>query len=242
MRTLNQKTERTGPATIGTKLEQLNTAKDEGRITEEGYNNQVKQLLRKQWKDNITESDRQIEKDVSKKFTNWQFQGGRFQDLKDIDQVEQVIKDFLNDKPITGNILTNRLPKFVQTKLNPNAVMSKDKILEITQRTLREILGAQFTEKEGELIMSRAWNENLPAKELAKRAQKMVAILRAKQNQLNEGYQYWRTEKIDIENLSYKPARSILGFEQQDFMTADDFLETLDLDQQSELSGTRVLL
>lgn len=242
VRTLNEKTERTGPATIGTKLRELSTARDEGRITGEGYKNQVKQLLRNQWISNITESDKQIEKDVAKKFTNWQFQGGRFQDLADINQVEQVIQDFVNDRPITGNILTNRLPKFVQTKLNPNAVMSKDKILEITQRTLREILGAQFTEKEGELIMSRAWNENLPAKELAKRAQKMVAILRAKQNQLNEGYQYWRTEKIDIENLSYKPARSILGFEQQDFMTADDFLETLDLDQQSELSGTRVLL
>ena len=231
VRTLNQKTERTGPATIGTKLEQLNTAKDEGRITEEGYNNQVKQLLRKQWKDNITESDRQIEKDVSKKFTNWQFQGGRFQDLKDIDQVEQVIKDFLNDKPITGNILTNRLPKFLRTKLNPDSVMSEDRILEITQRTLREILGAQFTEKEGQLIMDRAWRKDLPAKELAKRAQKMIAVLKAKQRQLNEGYDYWRTEQINIEDLFYKPARSILGFEQRDGMSAEEFIESLNLNE-----------
>ena len=123
------------------------------------------------------------------------------------------------------------MPKFIRAKLDPDAVMSEDRILEITQRTLREILGAQFTEKEGQLIMDRAWRKDLPAKELAKRAQKMIAVLKAKQRQLNEGYDYWRTEQINIEDLFYKPARSILGFEQRDGMSAEEFIESLNLNE-----------
>ena len=85
------------------------------------------------------------------------------------------------------------------------------------------------------------WDPALGQDVLLKRAKRMVGVLKAKQSELNRAYAYWRKEELDIDNLFIKPARSMVGYEQQDFMTADDFLKTIAIDQpQSGISGRLV--
>ena len=233
--------ERAGPAGLPKKLRELRNSLESGVITQKGYNNQVKMLLKAGFKENLTEAENQTDKEMAKQFTSWGTKGGRFQDISDIDQIDQVIQAMMDGKDLTGNFLTRMLPQPLEAVMSKDKVMAEQDILSIVQRNLRAILGAQFTENEAKRIMERAWDPALGQDVLLKRAKRMVGVLKAKQSELNRAYAYWRKEELDIDNLFIKPARSMVGYEQQDFMTADDFLKTIAIDQpQSGISGRLV--
>jgi hypothetical protein len=72
-------------------------------------------------------------------------------------------KERLKDEQLTGpwiGMAPDRLLNF----LNPDAVDIRDTVQEVAQRSLREVLGAQFAEKEGEKLIARAYNQALPEK------------------------------------------------------------------------------
>jgi hypothetical protein len=50
------------------------------------------------------------------------------------------------------------LPNSVQSLLAPDAVLTRDQVRTAIQQSLRAVLGAQFTQKEGESMMERAFN------------------------------------------------------------------------------------
>ena len=79
---------------------------------------------------------------------------------------------------------------------NPEAVDAQELVEEVVQRNLRIVLGAQFTEKEGERLIQRAYNRKLPASMNAARVRRLSQLLegRAQQMQsLNEHVQQNRT-------------------------------------------------
>src|SRR5690606_8783450 len=51
---------------------------------------------------------------------------------------------------------------------------TKEKVEEVVQRNLRVILGAQFTEKEGERLISRAYNPRLSEAENKARVDRLI--------------------------------------------------------------------
>ena len=53
-------------------------------------------------------------------------------------------------------------PNVVLSTINPEAVNIRERIEETVQRNLKAVLGAQFTEKEGERLIARAFNPMLP--------------------------------------------------------------------------------
>ena len=61
--------------------------------------------------------------------------------------------------------------------INPDAENAKEMVQEVVQRNLKTILGAQFAQKEGEQLISRAYNPMLPpdvnSRRLAKLYQQM---------------------------------------------------------------------
>ena len=58
--------------------------------------------------------------------------------------------------PIVGNV-----PDFVGGFINPEAINTREQVQEVAQRNLRLVLGAQFTEKEGERLIQRVFNPRL---------------------------------------------------------------------------------
>lgn len=77
------------------------------------------------------------------------------------------------------------LPKSVRDVVMPQSAAVEDEVRGAVQEVLRKTLGAQFTEKEGEAVMARAYNPRLPREENVKRvmaeAQKMRSAARQKQ-------------------------------------------------------------
>jgi hypothetical protein len=64
-------------------------------------------------------------------------------------------------------------PDLLLAMTNPQALQSREQVEEVVQRNLRAVLGAQFTEKEGERLIARAYNTKLPPEENAKRLRRL---------------------------------------------------------------------
>ena len=96
----------------------------------------------------------------------------------------EAVANGTSEAQLTGPLVA-RLPGFAKPLFNPAAVAVRESVEEIVQRNLRLVLGAQFTEKEGERLIARAYNENLSEAENAKRVSRLMKQLgdaaRAKQ-------------------------------------------------------------
>ena len=68
---------------------------------------------------------------------------------------------------------------FVRSIMNPNAQDAKDRVEQVVQRSLRETLGAQFTEAEGARLIARAYNPMLPPEKNAARLKSLMMALQS---------------------------------------------------------------
>jgi hypothetical protein len=101
----------------------------------------------------------------------WQSGGG--QDMvAQVAQLKPVIEALEAGKPITG-ISVAVQPDLLLAMTNPEALQTRELVEEVVQRNLRAVLGAQFTEKEGDRLISRAFNPKLPPEENAKRVRRL---------------------------------------------------------------------
>jgi hypothetical protein len=104
----------------------------------------------------------------------YQWESGGGQDMvSQIAQLKPVIAALEAGQPITG-IRTAIQPDLLLALTNPKAVGAKEAVAEVVQRNLRVILGAQFTEKEGKMLMDRAYNPALPPEENARRVRRLL--------------------------------------------------------------------
>ncbi len=109
-------------------------------------------------------------------------QGGAQDTAKQLSQLSDVSRALKDPKAnLTGPTLGN-VPDTVKSYTNPQSVAMRERVEEVVQRSLRSILGAQFTEKEGERLIARAYNPRLSEKENAVRVDRLLT-------QLQQAYQ-----------------------------------------------------
>lgn len=119
----------------------------------------------------LTPGQKKLDEKAADDIFQWQSGGG--QDMAaQIAQLKPVIADLEAGKPITG-IGVAVQPDLLLAMTNPRALQNREAVEEVVQRNLRVILGAQFTEKEGERLISRAFNPKLPPAENAKRVRRL---------------------------------------------------------------------
>lgn len=119
----------------------------------------------------LTPGQKSRDQDAGKDIYLWDTGGG--QDMvAQLAQLKPVIEALESGQPITG-IRTAIQPDLLLAITNPKALQAREAVEEVVQRNLRLILGAQFTEKEGERLISRAFNPKLPPEENAKRVRKL---------------------------------------------------------------------
>ena len=99
---------------------------------------------------------------------------GGFADItKQIGQLKSVSAKLAESDSLTGPWI-GAVPNWLQAFVNPKAVAAKEDVEEVVQRNLRLILGAQFTEKEGERLIARAYNPRLGEAENKKRVDRLI--------------------------------------------------------------------
>jgi len=104
---------------------------------------------------------------------------GGFEDAqKGIQQLKEAAS-LLKKKNLTGPII-GYTPDPILSMVNPDAISTREAVQEIVQRNLRLVLGPQFTAKEGELLLDRAYNPKLSEEENQKRINRIVTQIEAK--------------------------------------------------------------
>ena len=132
---------------------------------------------------NLTPGQLAVDKAFADEFVAWQAVGG-FADVdKNIDQLENVITALESGENITGSVgfglTVGDQPRRILARTNPNALNTLEQVEEVVQRNLRLILGAQFTEKEGERLIARAYNPNLEESDNLPRVRRLMKSLKA---------------------------------------------------------------
>jgi hypothetical protein len=74
---------------------------------------------------------------------------------------------------LTGAII-GQMPDFIMAFLNPKAIDTREAIEAVVQRNLKAVLGGQFTEREGEKLIKRAYNPTLSREINAKRLRILI--------------------------------------------------------------------
>lgn len=125
-----------------------------------------------------------------KEYSEFRAGGGSANLKKNIGLLESAVGDLKSGKVKTGG-MTGFLGNDVQDVINPQVSIARDKIRAAIQGTLKQVLGAQFTEKEGEAIFNRAFNPRLSNEENARRVQAELDSLKEMANAKEEATKYF---------------------------------------------------
>ena len=86
--------------------------------------------------------------------------GGKSDAIKLINQLESVSGALASGKNITGPAI-GAMPDFLRAVVAPSATQNLELAQEVAARNLKEILGGQFAQKEGENLLARVYNPSL---------------------------------------------------------------------------------
>ena len=114
-----------------------------------------------------------VDKEFAKDFVEWRVRGGSADAFKQIGQLEQALDNLESGQNLTGPI-AGLTPDVALNVFNSEAINTEELVTEVVQRNLRVVLGAQFTEKEGERLIKRAYNRNLEEAVNAKRVKRLI--------------------------------------------------------------------
>lgn len=115
-------------------------------------------------------------------------QGGAADATKNIEELRGAHRALSKSDMKTGPII-GLVPKIVRDVFLPKASATQEAVESTVQRSLRQILGPQFTAKEGENLLARVYNPRLPEEINAARVARLI-------EQLDRAYQ----EKIKAAN------------------------------------------
>ena len=152
-----------------------NASQTHGQLTDDAMNMLRHELLEKQRDDTnayrmaslqnkqggMGEAQKAVERSFGKLYAE-DFIGGKIHDReKIVNQLGDVLTELRAPGNQSGSKLFAKAPKFAQDMFWEEETDRKERVEDVIQRNLREVLGAQFTEKEGERLISRAYNPAL---------------------------------------------------------------------------------
>lgn len=124
-----------------------------------------------------SEGQKALDKAFAKDYNDFVAQGGAAGLARKLKDVDDSIK-LLEKTDSASGPLIGTLPKAFRDVVTPEGSSIQDRLEGVVQETLRQTLGAQFTEKEGERILARTFNPRLSEKENARRARVILNELK----------------------------------------------------------------
>ena len=115
---------------------------------------------------------KKVDEDYAARYNEWTESVGA--DTKgNVVKLQEVLRALKSGKKLTGSVIGS-MPDFINKFLNPDVTQAREAVESVVQRNLKAILGAQFTEKEGERLISRAYNPKLSPQMNAQRLEILV--------------------------------------------------------------------
>lgn len=127
---------------------------------------------RKGWDEQVADA---FDKEGAKLAMEWLAEGKRADVAKSVDQLREARAMLESGADnLSGPFVGSWVGQAAAPVFNPESVATKEAIEEVVQRNLRLILGAQFTEREGQRLIDRAFNVKLQEPENAKRVGRLL--------------------------------------------------------------------
>lgn len=121
----------------------------------------------------LTVGQKAADESFAKDAADYYYGGGKASVEKNIALLNSAIDELRTNPDLTGGIST-RLPVLgsdtAQDTINPKMAAVRDQIRGAIQGTLKQVLGGQYTEREGQAIFNRAFNPRLSTQENVARA------------------------------------------------------------------------
>ena len=159
-------------------------------------------------------------------FTNWNLTGGFAVAKENIGKINDVLQ-VLAEKNVTGKY-TGLQPKWMRSFTNPDSVSIEDDIESIIFQSLKQTLGAQFTENEAKRLIQTSFNIRLDEKVNIKRLERMRDKILAMAKAKEKAAQYFKENNGDMSDYD---AQVDFGFDNDSNetlqnATMDDLLES----------------
>lgn len=140
---------------------------------------------------NLSKGQEAVDRKFADDYVEFKASGGFADVQKGIEQVGGVLQQLESGQQNLTGPVVGRVGDTMRSVFNPEAQAAKDAVEEVVQRNLRLVLGAQFTEKEGERLISRAYNPALSESENAKRLRRLVGQIQTAAQAKQEAAQYF---------------------------------------------------
>lgn len=168
----------------------------------------------------LSPGQKKMDEKFAETFLQWEMGGQRGDAFKGLSQLREVSGQLGPESGLTGKKFSV-IPEGARSVMTPEAQNASELVSEVVQRNLRVILGAQFTEKEGERLIARAYNIELPPELNQKRLNRLIISMEDAVKAKEDAAAYFR------ENETLKGWKGKL-FTMSDFDAALDDTSAID--------------
>lgn len=134
------------------------------------------------------------DKEYGKVYAQWAGEGGYAGVEKQLGGLQNAISALKADPSLTGSWV-EKLPggssSAVLARVKPEAFAIQQAVEQAIQNTLKSSLGSQFTAKEGEQLLARAYDPRLSAEENIKKVQAVIQEIETKARRMEESAKYF---------------------------------------------------
>ena len=141
---------------------------------------------------NLTAGQKKVDENYATQY--FEYMKGSADTEKQLDQLGLALNTLqtTKDGSITGKRVAALDASGKLAYVDPEAQAVYDQVTEVVQRNLRLVLGAQFTEKEGERLIARAYNPALGQEENARRVKALMTQIQTAHQSQKQMAQYFR--------------------------------------------------
>ena len=139
----------------------------------------------------LTPAQKKVDETFANEYVDWS-KGGMADVEKNLSQLLDVNRALASGDNLTGGYI-GLTPDKLLGYMNPEALNNKEMVQEVVQRNLRLILGAQFTEKEGERLINRAYNDSLDEEVNRQRVGRLILQINSAAQAMDEMSKYYES-------------------------------------------------
>ena len=138
---------------------------------------------------NLTEGQKALDRAYAKEYQQWRTVGQP--DVQaNVSRLQEVRQKLATSNNLTGPI-AGLGGAGIRSITNPESANAQQLVEEVVQRNLRLILGAQFTQKEGDRLIERAYNPRLQEAENIKRVDRLLTQIEQAASAKEDQAQYF---------------------------------------------------
>jgi len=154
--------------------------------------------------------EKEVDKAYAADHIKWEQQGrGNYAKMEF--ELNEALNALENEENITGKLVGSVLNTTGGELTYPRAKAVQDYVLTTVQKSLRETLGAQFTEIEGKMLMDRAYNPLLSQAENAKRVRRLLGEIKSAKQSKEAMAKYWKENNGSLVGYTGPSVRSAFG-------------------------------